>query len=342
MTPTFVVGSVTALDYTEEPEVTMTRGQNNDYTVNFKIPRGQDGEIGEKGKDAILNLTSVQTLNPEQQATATLILNASSSTETTNVYDLSLGIPKGNPGEDANAVGVSNSLDDEMVDVPSSIGIVNALYHNSGAFNTKEIYTTSTTFTPTETGIHRITLVGGGGGGAAGYKDGLYCYGGGGGGGGECYQFLVKLSKDETYNIIVGAGGTGSNSHTNTNKGSNGGKTQFVTSAKTYQANGGTGGYAQTGGSGGVTAIVDETRYGGDTGTNGTLGLITDNMYGLSGKGGCSGQCFGAAGIENTLPTTNGGGGGAGGSCSNLIENNGQNGASGRVEIEYSYIDTSE
>lgn len=337
--PTFELGTVETLPDTEPATVELKLTSDNHYLMNFGLPKGKDGTKGEKGKDAILEVGDVTTLGPEDEAS--VFIEEYEETENNKIYKIDFYIPRGEKGEDADSANCSTDIESEDTTLPSAIKVVSDIYHNSGAFNTKEIFTTSGTFTAKVTGLHRITLVGGGGGGASGFSDTSYYYGGGGGGGGECYQFLLNLVKDEEYQVVIGAGGLGSTNSTNssTNKGRNGSKSQFITVSQTYQANGGTGAIQQTGGAGGVVINANETHYGGDTGSNGYVGSVSSNMFGLGGKGGVSGKGYGAAGSESSLPAENSGAGGAGGSCGFSNTNTGQNGASGRAEIEYSLVE---
>lgn len=130
-----------------------------------------------------------------------------------------------------------------------------------------------------------VICVGGGGGGSNA---------GGGGGSGYIRKEIVTLSPGTTYNIVIGAGGSGGtdSNGNNTVHGSNGGTTSFGSSLSAIGGSGGT----QRGGNG----------YAGGGGGQGPGG---NGAYG-GGGGGKNGQDGGNGGLY-------GGGGGGGGSTSN-------------------------
>ena len=106
VTPTLKVGSTTTGNAGTNASVTMT-DNNNVYTLNFVIPKGEKGDTGAKGAagakgqdgakgaDGItptLRVGTVTTLAAGSNATVTM-------SENNNVYTLNFGIPKGNKGD---------------------------------------------------------------------------------------------------------------------------------------------------------------------------------------------------------------------------------------------------
>jgi len=132
--------------------------------------------------------------------------------------------------------------------------------------------------------LSRTLLVGGGGGGGGNSR-------GGGGGAGEVLYTIISLAKGETFDVVVGAGGTG----VTNGSGNNGGDSSF---AGEYAYGGGGGGL------GGAGAAAD----GADGGNGGGGGGSTGSTNGLGGDGVHQG------GEGSNGPTNYGGGGGGGGS----------------------------
>ena len=106
ITPTLKVGSTSTGNAGTNASVTMT-DNNNVYTLNFVIPKGDKGDTGAKGDagakgqdgakgaDGItptLKVGTVTTLEAGSNATVTMSNN-------NNVYTLNFGIPKGNKGD---------------------------------------------------------------------------------------------------------------------------------------------------------------------------------------------------------------------------------------------------
>lgn len=106
VTPTLKVGSTTTGNAGTNASVTMT-DNNNVYTLNFVIPKGEKGDTGAKGAagakgqdgakgaDGItptIRVGTVTTLAAGSNATVTM-------SENNNVYTLNFGIPKGNKGD---------------------------------------------------------------------------------------------------------------------------------------------------------------------------------------------------------------------------------------------------
>ncbi len=106
ITPTLKVGSTSTGNAGTNASVTMT-DNNNVYTLNFVIPKGEKGDTGAKGDAGVkgqdgakgadgitptLRVGTVTTLAAGSNATVTM-------SENNNVYTLNFGIPKGNKGD---------------------------------------------------------------------------------------------------------------------------------------------------------------------------------------------------------------------------------------------------
>ena len=106
ITPTLKIGSTSTGNAGTNASVTMT-DNNNVYTLNFVIPKGEKGDTGakgdagvkgqdgDKGADGItptLKVGTVTTLAAGSNATVTMSKN-------NNEYTLNFGIPKGNKGD---------------------------------------------------------------------------------------------------------------------------------------------------------------------------------------------------------------------------------------------------
>ena len=205
-------------------------------------------------------------------------------------------------------------------------------------------------------------LVGGGGGGGTGFtwynRWGKTNHGGGGGGGGGGYGLTannILISKDITYNIVIGAGGQSGKAGETTSafeQTASGGK-----AGKTGQANNtytdGYGGAGGTGGNKGGTGHGDTDQNSkaepGASGATSTKEFGTGTAY--AGGGGGGGHCQwssttagasggvtgggaggqGSAGKNGTANT--GGGGGGGGAPSDAGTTKGGTGGSGIVVI---------
>ena len=195
------------------------------------------------------------------------------------------------------------------------------------AFNTRDVITTSGTYTAPVTGWYKITAKGGGGGGGGGYaatttdSDG----GGGGGEGGTTIAYISMIAGD-TATVVIGAGGLGGTLGVN---GSNGGDTSVTYSGNTYTAGGGGGGNgnnsgaAGVGGTGTINGCAGGTRY--------TV-AYSHGGRGASGGGAGGGVCDFSTGIGGNGVQ---GGGGAGGRGSSAGSKAGGAGGDGYVWFEY-------
>ena len=122
ITPTLRVGSTSTGNAGTNANVTMT-DNNNVYTLNFVIPKGDKGDAGAKGADGAkgtdgitptLKVGTVTTLAAGSNATVTMSKN-------NNEYTLNFGIPKGNKGD----TGASGSSGEATVVNPTiTIGTV--------------------------------------------------------------------------------------------------------------------------------------------------------------------------------------------------------------------------
>ena len=143
----------------------------------------------------------------------------------------------------------------------------------------QQVFTASGAFTPTFTGVYKITLVGAGGGGGSSV---VYGCGSGGGGGGTAIYY-TNLIAGTGYWINIGGGG---------GAGTAGGNTTITIGGATTTAGGG---------AGGSYGAINTWNLGGSGGTSsgGTL-----NLTGSSGAGG---QCWQGGSYPNLVV------GGAGG-----------------------------
>lgn len=221
------------------------------------------------------------------------------------------------------------------------------------------------------TGVGAVTslVLGGGGGGGGGFGSNS---GGGGGGGGQLVSVTsVKNYIPGSYNVTIGAGGTGAPDHNSnglsgsasffdivTATGGNGGH-----SAGTGNTNGGDSGGNSGGGGGGTGGGIGGSGNGGNNGSNGaglnggnggngTFNSITGSpvQYAAGGGGGAdnggTGGTGGTPGGGNgggftsggSAATTNSGsGGGGGGEGSGTSDTSGGPGGSGIVIITYKF-----
>lgn len=142
------------------------------------------------------------------------------------------------------------------------------------------------TFKATETGLHTVTVAGAGGGGSGVLYVGSSLQGSGGKGGrGGLHTFEIELTKDESYEVIVGAGGKGGAVHYQDVIGSDRGNV------------GGDGGSSSAfgqiaQGGGGATAAISHA-FGVSNGSDGT-------SYGYGGEGGAKGVAYSDAALNGS------------------------------------------
>jgi hypothetical protein len=194
------------------------------------------------------------------------------------------------------------------------------------AFNTRDVITTSGTYTAPVTGWYKITAKGGGGGGGSGFSFSDGAYGGNGGGEGGTTIRYIPLTAGDTVTVLVGAGGTGG---TSGGDGANGGDTSVTINGNTYTGGGGEGGRHASGkGAGGIGDI---------NGCAGGLSGITfrsgDGTYGGNGGGAGGGATQGA--VTAGIAGITGGGGAGGGAYYNSTNYAGGAGGDGYVWFEY-------
>lgn len=212
-----------------------------------------------------------------------------------------------------------------------------------------------------------IFCVGGGGGGGRCYGSSSYHTTDGGGGGAGGYTntaYNITVHQGEVLNLIIGAGGAGSQNNYN---GGNGGTTSVSRNGVILcTANGGNGGYskgshnvvpAKGGSDGGKGAYRDNYTIAATNGasdgnpgqgrTTRAFGESWNTLYcggggggdcdaGIQGAGGAGGGGAGGNGRnqgQNGVPNTGGGGGGGGGFWG--VNSPGGNGASGVVLIRF-------
>ena len=232
----------------------------------------------------------------------------------------------------------------------------------NGTFTARIVLTTSGLWVAPVTGWYRVTVVGGGGGGGKGgaigattgglgggqggqssfdevaapggggggggaSNAGTYGYSGGGGGAGgpgECVVFYVHLTKDQSCNVVIGAGGIGATATAGAMHGGDG----------TGDKGGKGGSQAWQGGQGAARGQSGANATYGSVGGNGGNG--SDNGTGYGGGGG------GGGGSDPNYPNDVGHGGyGVDGALNGSIPTatndggNGGNGGNGAVIIEY-------
>lgn len=178
-----------------------------------------------------------------------------------------------------------------------------------GAFGPQaSVITSSSNFTATKTGMHKITVVGGGGGG--GSSSGGPAAAGGGGGAGETRVAFQSLTKDSVYAATIGAAGAAGSA----GNGGAGGNSSFAGTA-TVTANGGSGGAAaKTGGAGGTGGSNGDLVLTGGDGESGEASTSAGNggMGGASFLGGGGrGGLTDAAGLDGKAYGSGGGGSGS-------------------------------
>jgi hypothetical protein len=175
------------------------------------------------------------------------------------------------------------------------------------AFNTRDIITTSGTYTAPVTGWYKITAKGGGGGGGGGisYPNASTTYGGNGGGEGGTTIAYVSMTVGDTATVVIGAGGAGG---AGGNVGSNGGNTTVTIDGNTFTAGGGAGGSNSSGeGAGGTGTIVGCAGGGG-----GHSRTAASETNGGNGGGAGGGKVTLYSNGPGAAGTTGGGGGGGG------------------------------
>ena len=194
------------------------------------------------------------------------------------------------------------------------------------AFNTRDIITTSGTYTAPVTGWYKITAKGGGGGGSGVYSDSNSAIGGQGGGEGGTTIVYVSMTAGDTANVVIGAGGSGG--AYGGAKASDGGNTTVTIDSTTYTGGGGTGGEtASTGHPSGGTGTIN-----GCAGGSGEKAMA-NSQSAQGGAGGGAGG--GASAYAGNGDNGTQGGGGAGGSGSGSQQSVGGAGGDGYVWFEY-------
>jgi hypothetical protein len=164
--------------------------------------------------------------------------------------------------------------------------------------------------------------VGGGGGGGSNNAS----FPGGGGAGGQVIQSTFTVTKDNTYTVTIGSGGSGADSGANTSAfftDALGGLAGNVAMTATYGADGGDGGYDVNAGDSGLI-----TGVGGDGGAGVLNTFFDDNRY-YGGGGGGGGYSGNYGGNYNSTPAKDAGGGVGDGSESSGSGTNGSNGFGG-------------
>lgn len=198
-------------------------------------------------------------------------------------------------------------------------------------------------------GIDEVTVEAWGAGGAGGAATAtlLDGRGGGGGGGGAYAKGKITTATPQTLSIVVGGVTTGGNSN-----GASGGASYIATYTSVFNAPGGSGGLAHTGGtpSGGaggappIGNIATDPGLIGKNGSSGVLALLAvfgagagGNAGNTAGGGGTGGPAISSVALGNSPGNAgaNYGGGGSGGLSSLLATQNGGNGAQGHLIATY-------
>lgn len=192
------------------------------------------------------------------------------------------------------------------------------------AFNTRDVITTSGTYTAPVTGWYRITAKGGGGGGAGGTtRSATACIvsGGSGGEGGTTITYF-QMTAGDTATVVIGGGGSGGSA--NGGLGTNGGDTTVTIDGNTYTAGGGKSPtnylFAGLGGTGTIQGCA------GHCASSYYVGSYSNTWEFVTG-GGVGGGVGGNAGVT--------GGGGYGGYGSDSSPQAGGAGGDGYVWFEY-------
>lgn len=202
-------------------------------------------------------------------------------------------------------------------------------------FVTRQVFTSSGTYTPTTGMLYcDVEAIGGGagGGGAVASAATIFCGGGGGSGG---YSRSILTSTIGAQPVVPGAGGAGGAGTTN---GSSGGSTIFGSSL--VSARGGSGGLfgsgAQVGigGAGAVTGIGNVTAAG-TGGANGSFDSLDNNITAGGGAGGPSMLGGGAVGVNvgNGTAGSNYGAGGSGAAANSTAARTGGAGSNGVIIV---------
>lgn len=208
---------------------------------------------------------------------------------------------------------------------PEDIAAFPAALGGAMLYNTREVLTTSGSWTAPVTGWVRMLLIGGGGGsgGSIDTNPGYSC----GGGAGEELELFLFLDAGTSYSSTVGAGGTAGGVSTD---GGNGGDTSITVNGVTYTSHGGHAGRhgnhgAGQGGGAGLSA-----------GQSGTTGCVyTGNANAAGGAGGGRGGGVWSVDAGGHIPPT---GYGAGASGAGTLSNTPQAGSAGMqgcIVIDY-------
>jgi hypothetical protein len=222
----------------------------------------------------------------------------------------------------------------DVTAIDSGSSIANDVWFGLLTGVANESFTSSGNYTIQETGLYRLTAVGGGGGGGGGYSTSASC-GGGGGAGGTVYK-IFRFHAGDNINFVIGGGGAGGAKSTGGGGGGGGGGGEtYVKLSETYIVRAGGGG----GGGGGNLYNYGGGGGGGDgAGGSGSAGTADVGGKGGNGGGGVPGGLGGSNGSSGTRSFSGSSGfiiSSAGVGGSNFLNNgrgkggNGGNGAAG-------------
>jgi hypothetical protein len=290
--------------------------------------------------------TAVALTELAAQGAYTFVGNATGSSAVPTAVDIGALTAKASPvGTDEVMIrdnAASGAWKRSPLSAVSSVGSVASFNTLTGAVTTnvtRQIFTSSGTYTPTAGMLHCIIEVvggGGGGGGAQASGPSQIAGGGGGGGGGYSRLYATAATIGASKAVTIGAAGTGAAAGFN-----NGGAGGTSSVGSLLSATGGAGGQAGNansvsavpGGAGGIGSTGDINL----SGSCGGSSFCQQGAVSLSGLGGAAGSgSGGAAGTQvaaGNAAAGYGGGGSGGAGGTNAVAQAGGAGAPGIVIV---------